>query len=239
MSDQFLGQANMKLLAISLSLVMTSLVACGNGSTTTAPAQKSAQHRVEDPGRGVLTREEVAAVLGKPVTSVEGTGRNLTYKTDVIQLETAIEVEEKDDLDEALQAMQGARTATGLLGGKPEAIAGLGDEAFFGAMSFLYIRKGNAVITITPPNLQQVAGVEAYEKVRDAKFGSDEQRAAMASLTQVEKTDPLATAGMKGGDAMQGAMATINAVSAKQGTDYETRTRAMAVALATRLLQKL
>ena len=205
------------------------------GSASAAAARASHAGGSAD---AMLTKEEVGAVLGKPVTRIEGTGRNLTYKTDVIQLETGIEVEEKDDLDDAVQAMQGARTATGLLGGKPEPVAGLGDEAFFGAMSFLYVRKGNAMISITPPNLQQVAGVEAYEKVRDAKFGSDEQRAAMANLQHIEKGDPLA-AGVQGGDAVQGAMATINAASAKQGTDYETRARAMAVALATRLLQKL
>ena len=87
-------------------------------------------------------------------------------------------------MDDAVQAMAGARTATKFLGGVPEAVPGLGDEAFFGAMSILYVRKGSDVITIQPPNLQQVAGFEAYGKVRDAKLGSDEQVKAMEALAQ-------------------------------------------------------
>ena len=136
--------------------------------------------------------------------------------------------------------MQGARTASGLLGGKPEPVANLGDEALFGAMSILYVRKGNVVITVRPPNLQGVAGMNAYEKVRDAKLGSDEQSAAMANLLQVEKTDPLqVAAGPQGDHGVQGAIATINAVSAKQGTDYERQARAMAQSLAVKILHKL
>ena len=186
----------------------------------------------------MLTRDEVAAVLGKPVTVVEGRELSLTYKTDVLQLETSIEVEEKGDTDDAIQAMQGARTATGLLGGKPEAVASLGDDAFFGAMSILYLRKGDRVVTITPPNLQLVAGMAAYSKVASAPLGSDEQRDAMAAFQVVEKTDPLA-AGVQSADAVQGAMATIKATSVKNGSSYETDSRGMALALATRLVAKL
>ncbi len=204
-------------------------------SGSAAPADRPAAKGAADP---VLTKEEVAAVLGHPVTTIEGTGANLTYKTDLLGLETMIEVEQKRSEKSAVQAIAGARTATKFLGGEPEAVPGLGDEALFGAMSTLYIRKGSDVITIQPPNLQQVAEFEAYGKVRDAKLGSDEQVKAMEALTKTQKGDPVA-AGLQGGDAAQGALAVIKESSKKQGTQYETDARAMAQALARKLLQKL
>jgi hypothetical protein len=185
----------------------------------------------------VLTKEEVAAVLGQPVTTIDGNGTDLTYRTDVMGLEAKVVVEQNDTVNEAVEAMAGARTATTFLGGAPEAVPGLGDEALFSAMSTLYVRKGSDVITIQPPNLQQVAGLQAYGKVRDAQLGSDEQVKALEALAQTQKGDPL-TAGLQGGDATPGALAVIKASSRKQGTQYETDARAMAQALARKLLEK-
>ena len=42
----------------------------------------------------VLTKEEVGAVLGQPVTTVEGQGGHLKYKTDTMMLEATIEVDQ-------------------------------------------------------------------------------------------------------------------------------------------------
>jgi hypothetical protein len=239
--------SKMKAGSLSLMLVLSSglfLGACNKDrsaaaelprSGSAADASRPAMKGEADP---VLTKEEVAAVLGHPVTTIEGKGTNLTYKTDVLGLETAVEVEQKRSVNAAVQAMAGARTATKFLGGVPEDVPGLGDEALFGAMSVLYVRKGSDVITIQPPNLQQVAGFEAYGKVRDAKLGSDEQVKAMEALAQTQKGGPLA-AGLQGGDAAQGALGAIKASSKKQGTQYETDARAMAQALAKKLLEKL
>lgn len=237
----------MKAASLVLTLALGSvhfLAGCNKAPSGAAdsPAGRSASRAGRSGAKGaaaaLLTKEEVAAVLGKPVTTIEGTGTDLTYKTDVMLLETSINVEQHDDVADAVQAMQGARTATGFLGGKPEGVSGLGDEAFFGAMSFLYVRKGDAVITITPPNLQQVAGFKAYDKLTEAKFGSDEQVKALEDLKQVQKTDP-SNVGLQAPDAMQGAVGFIKASSKKQGTEYEARARAMALALATKVLEKL
>jgi hypothetical protein len=114
----------------------------------------------------------------------------------------------------------------------------LGDEAFFGAMSFLYVRKGDTFITITPPNLQLVAATAAYARMTEAKMGSKEQAKAMQDLTRVEKTDPM-MAGLKGGDDMQGALATVAAASKQQSTAYEAQARTMALALAAKVLTQL
>ncbi len=198
-------------------------------------------HSVSRSGGGaadpILTKEEVGAVLGQPVTTVEGKGGHLTYKTDTMMLEATIELDQKRGEADAVQAMAGARKATGFLGGKAEEIPGLGDEAIFGAMSTLYVRKGSTVVLIQPPNLQQIAGMNAYNKVTEAK-GRDETIKAMEELKKVEATDPTA-AGLASADAAQGALATIKASSQKQGTQYETDARAMAVALATKILEKL
>ncbi len=241
--------SRMNAVSLSLTIALSSgllLGGCskavsGSGSAE-VPREGSAAGAVRPAVKGtagpVLTKEEVAAILGQPVTAIEGTGTNLTYKTDVLGLEAMIEVEHKRSVEEAVQAIAGARTATKFLGGVAEAVPGLGDEALFGAMSTLYLRKGSDVITIQPPNLQQVAEFQAYGKVRDAKLGSDEQVKAMEALTQAQKGDP-AAAGLSGGDAVQGALAVINGSSKKQGTQHEADARAMATALATKLLEKL
>jgi hypothetical protein len=228
----------MKVLSFGLSLVTTCLIACGQAPSVTGYSEKSAQHPIssrQDRGRGALTREEVAAILGSPVISVEGAATDMEYKTDTLSLETTVGIEAENDSG---QAMAGARKATAMLGGAPEDVANLGDEAFFGAMSVLYVRKGDNVITITPPNFQQIAAMAAYGRVTDAKMGSAEQAKAMQDFAQTEKADPL-QAGLKGGDAMQGALATIAATSKKQGTAYEARGRAVALALAAKVLSKL
>jgi hypothetical protein len=228
------------MLAVSAGLFLGGCNKAASGAVAAARGGSAAgagRPAVKGTADPVLTKEEVAAVLGQPVTTIEGKG-NLTYKTDMLGLEASVEVEQKHSVNAAVQAMAGARTATTLLGGGPEAVPGLGDEALFGAMSTLYVRKGSAIITIQPPNLQQVAGFKAFDKVREAKLGSDEQVKAMAELTQTQKGDPLA-AGLNGGDAMQGALAVIKASSKKQGTQQEADARAMAKALATKLLEKL
>jgi hypothetical protein len=238
-----------KLKTVSLSLMValsSGLFLGGCNKASSAAAEPPRSGSAADAGRPavkstadpVLTKEEVAAVLGHPVTTIEGEGTNLTYKTDVLGLEAHVEVEQNHSVEGAVQAMAGARTATKFLGGVPEAVPGLGDEALFGAMSVLYVRKGRAVITIQPPNLQQVAGFKAFDKVTEAKFGSAEQAKAMEEFAQGQKGDPLA-AGLQGGDATEGALAVIKASSKKQGTQYETDARAMTQALAKKLLEKL
>ncbi len=136
------------------------------------------------------------------------------------------------------QAMAGARKATAMLGGAPEEVPNLGDEAFFGAMSILYVRKGDDIITITPPNFQQIAAMAAYNKVTAAPLGSEDQLKALHDFERVEKNDPLKV-GLSATDATQGALATVAAVSRKQGTPDEEHGRAVAVALASKVVSKL
>lgn len=219
------------------------LAGCNKSDSAAALAPSGGATHPSRPSDGtaaaapMLTREEVGAVLGQPVISIEGRGTNLTYKTAVLFLETRVELE-RDDPAEAIRSMNGARQATGALGGKAEVIPGLGDEALFGAMSILYLRKGGAFINIQPPNLQALAASKAMEHVRAAKIGSDDQIKALERFKQIEKTDPL-NAGLNAADAKQGALAVIGASSKKQESSYESDARAMAVALATKLLEKI
>jgi hypothetical protein len=210
-------------LALGL-LTLTCLAACGKAP---GDAARSAAP--------LLTKEEVGAILGNTVTSVEGAATDMDYKTAVVGIEVTIGIEREND---SQLAMSGARKATGMLGGAPEDVPNLGEEAFFGAMSVLYVRRGDLVITITPPNLQLAAGYAAYDKITEAKLGSPEQLQALKELQAVEKTDPLMV-GLKPSDDVQGAMAVINASSKKQGTGYETQARAIGIALATKVLSKL
>ena len=234
------------LLALTLALCPGLLLTgCGKAPSGAAdpagapgrPAARARRGKVDV--AALLTKEEVGAILGEPVTEVAASGsQSVTYKTAVMQLETSLEVEQMSDVADAVQSMEGARKATGFLGGKPEDVPGLGDEAIFGAMSTLYFRKGSTFMHIQPPNLQMIAGFKAAEKMRSAPLGSDEQRKALEELKEVQKTDPT-SAGLQGGDAMQGALATIKASSQKQGTRYEADSRAMAKSLATKVLEKL
>jgi hypothetical protein len=228
----------MKLLACSLGVTAMCLMACGKTPTPTGQSTKLVQQVSPgraDRGRGVLTREEVTAILGAPVTSMEGAATDMQYKTDTMALETSVGIEVQQDSD---QAMAGARKATAMLGGAAEEVPNLGDEAFFGAMSILYVRKGDNIITITPPNFQQIAAMAAYNKVTAAPLGSEEQKKALHDFERVEKNDPLKV-GLSGTDATQGALATVAAVSRKQGTPDEEHGRAVAVALASKVVSKL
>lgn len=214
------------------------LLACGKTPTPTGQSTKMAQlgsPSRANQSRGVLTREEVTAILGAPVTSMEGAATDTHYKTDTLGLETSVGIELQQDSD---QAMAGARKATGMLGGTPEEVPNLGDEAFFGAMSALFVRKGDNIITITPPNFQQIAAMAAYNKVTAAPLGSEDQVKALHDFERVEKNDPLKV-GLSSPDAAQGALATVAAASRKQGTPDEERGRAIAVALASKVVSKL
>lgn len=229
----------MKTLLLMLALSATILGACGKASTSIGQSGdgKPGTHAstAHEGGTPLLSKEEVGAILGSEVTSMEGRPGDMNYKTAVIGLETTVGIESKDD---SVEGMSGARKATGMLGGAAEVVPNVGDEAFFGAMSVLYVRKGDTLITITLPNLQLVAASTAYGKVTDAKMGSDEQAKAMQDLRAVEKSDPL-NAGLKGGDDMQEALAAVAASSKKQGTRYEAQSRAMGLALAGKILSKL
>jgi hypothetical protein len=229
--------STMKLPLLSLGLLAITLTACGKSPTAAVHSDASAHDSAgrQEAGRGVLTRDEVSAILGQPVTSAEGAATDMAYKTATLFLEVTVGVENEHDAEES---MAGARKATGMLGGTPEDVPHLGDDAFFGAMSVLYVRKGDKVITIQPPNFQQIAAVAAYGKVTEAKMGSPEQAQAMNDFVKTEKHDPL-QAGLKGGDDMQGALATVAAVSKRQGTPEEVKGRAVAVALAIKVLSKL
>ena len=228
----------MKLLLCCLGVTAMCLLACGKTPSPAGQSSKMAQQVSSSRGnrnRGVLTREEVTAILGAPVTSMEGAATDMEYKTDTLSLETSVGIETQEDSD---QTMAGARKATAMLGGAPEEVPNLGDEAFFGAMSILYVRKGDNVITITPPNFQQIAAMAAYNEVAAAPMGSEEQKKALHDFERVEKNDPLKV-GLSAPDAAQGALATVAAVSRKQGTPDEEHGRAVAVALASKVVSKL
>ncbi len=204
-----------------------------------SPAATGRRSAEKTGGPAFLSKEEVSAIIGEPVTAMEPSGRNsMTYKTAVMGLEAHLEVEQKQSVADAVQAMQGARTATGFLGGAPEAVPGLGDEALFGAMNTLYFRKGDSFVLVQPPNLQQVAGFKAMNKMQSLKMGSDEWVKATEELKKNQEGSPVA-AGLTGGDATQGALAVVKASAQKTGSPYEIDARAMAVALATKVVAKL
>jgi hypothetical protein len=228
-----------------LGCLLVTAIACGRAAANkSAPAAstRSGAARPSSSGKidtaSLLTKEEASAVLGVPVTSLESSGdSSVTYKTADPMFEAGLEAERKSDTADALETMAGARKATGYLGGTPQAAAGLGDDAFYGAMSVLYVRSGEVVLTITPPNLRQVAQAQAYKKVTSAG-DADSMKKAMEELTATTKNDPL-TAGNSERDPAKAATNVIAASSKPQGDEYETKARAIGAELARKALARL
>lgn len=228
-----------------LGCVALSVVGCGRAAsgkaaasgTTSAGAPRGSSGQIDT--ASLLTKDEVSAVIGVPVTSLEASGKSsVTYKTADPMLEAGLEVERKDGTADALLAMAGARRATSFLGGTPQPAAGLGDDSFYGAMSILYVRAGNVVLTVTPPNLQQVAQGQAYNKVVAAGTDADAIKKAMDELTASMKGDPK-LAGNSERDPMKAAVDVVHASSKPQGGEYEARARIMAAELARKALARL
>jgi hypothetical protein len=188
----------------------------------------------------LLSKEEVGAIIGVPVTSIEMSGKSdATYKTATLGLEASIEVERKNDEADAIQDLAAARQVTkGAFGGNAEAVTGLGDDALYGAFNVLYVRKHDVFLTILPPNLQQAAQFEAYTNMTSQPLGSDGQQKALEHFQQTMKGDP-ASASLAQPDAVSGAGDLVRHAASEQGTEYETKARAMARQMAERVLAKI
>jgi hypothetical protein len=208
-----------------------------------AAAVASARHAASRSGDAVsalLTKEEVGAIIGVPVTSIEMSGRSdATYKTASQGLDASIEVERKDDEADAVQSIEAARHVTQhAFGGKGDKIAGLGDDAVYGAFNVLYVRKNDMFLTIRPPNLQQAAQFEAYTNMASQPMGSDGQRKALEKLQETSKGDPL-QGSLSKPDAVSGATDLIQHAATERGNEYETKARLMARQMAERVLAKI
>ena len=210
------------------------------GSAAAAASGHRSSGSSGDVRSALLSKEEVGAIIGVPVTSIEMTGKSdATYKTATQGLDASIEVELKHDETDAIQAIAGARQVTqGAFGGKAETIAGLGDDAIYGAFNVLYVRKHDVFLTIMPPNLQQAAQMKQYTNVTSQPIGSEGQKQAMETFQQTMKGDP-ASASLAKPDAMSGAVDLIHHAASEQGTEYETKARAMARQMAEKVLAKI
>jgi hypothetical protein len=207
-----------------------------------AAAAGSEHHGAASAGGGgsaLLSKEEVGAIIGVPVTSIEMTGKSdATYKTAIVGMEAGIEVERKDEAD-AIQSMDAARQVTrNAFGGKAETIAGLGDDAVYGAFNVLYVRKNDVFLTIMPPNLQQAAQMKQYSNMASQPMGSDGQVKELQKLQETMKGDPVAGS-LAQPDAMSGAVDLIHHAATERGNEYETKAREMARQMAEKVLAKI
>lgn len=227
------------LLLASLSAAGCGRAASGKAAATDArPAGGHASSSGRIDAASLLTKDEASAVLGVTVTAIESSGQaSVTYKTADPMFHAALEAERKHGTNDALLAMTGARKATNLLGGTPQPVTGLGDDAFYGAMSTLYVRSGDVVLTVMPPNLLQVAQAQAYNRVTSAG-DPDAARKAMEELAAITKNDPN-QAGNAERDPMKAATDVVAASSKPQGTEYEAKGRTMAEGIARKALSKL
>lgn len=186
-----------------------------------------------------LSKEEVGAIIGVPVTSVEMEGSDAHYRTATTGMEASIEVEHQNDEADAVQSMAGARTVTkNAFGGKAAPVLALGDEAIYGAFNVLYVRKSDVILTITPPNLKQVAQMQQYNDMTSQPMGSDAQAKSLQKLADLQKGDSTA-ASLSKPDAASGAVDLIHHAATEQHDEYETKARTMAREMAEKVLAKL
>jgi hypothetical protein len=187
----------------------------------------------------LLSKEEVGAIIGVPVTSIEIQGKaDAHYKTDITGMEASIEVERTNEAD-AIQSMEAARRVTqSVFGGKGAPVTALGDDAVYGAFNVLYVRKNDLFLTIMPPNLQQAAQMKQYNDMTSQPMGSDAQAKSLQKLTEMQKGDPVAGSLAKP-DAMSGAVDLIQHAATERGNEYETKARGMARQMAEKVLAKL
>lgn len=226
---------------VLLGAVAFAGIACGRTDSGSPALSRAGVSRSSGTAgvASLVTKEEVSAIFGVPVTALEPDGQSsVTYKTADPMMYATLEVDRKDDAADAETAMAGARKATGFVGGTPQPVAGLGDDAFFGAMSVLYVRKGSVVLNIAPPNLLQVAQGQAYNKMITAGTDADAVKSAMENLAAVSKDDPK-VAGNSERDPMKAATDVVAASSKPQGTEYEAKARAMAAGIARAALARL
>ena len=203
-------------------------------------ASSSKQHATPtgDIGAAFLSKEEVAAIIGMPVTAIELSKTRAIYSTSNPAIEATIDIERKRDEADAIQDMDASRQVTRhIFGGKADKIAGLGDDAVYGAMNSVDVRKGDVILTITPPNMQTAAQAKNLSHLYAAE-GADAQKKAMGELENSMKGDPnMAALGKP--DAISGAVSLITHSATEQGNEYEKKARLMARQMAEKVLSKL
>ena len=157
---------------VALALTLA-LAGCGSaeeaGSANTA-AGGTETAATTDPC-SLLTNEEVATVIGEPVTGTEKGEGSCTWQTaDAQASSVTVELNQTDAAGE----MATAKQAAGVLKDMGSAVADqggagadvnaaisdsgetpkVGDEAFFGPNSQLSVRKGTSYIAVSPPMMR-------------------------------------------------------------------------------------
>jgi hypothetical protein len=88
---------------------------------------------------------DLAAVLGKQVTRQQAqSATRCTYYTDDPMVFVDLEI----DRENGSAAWKGVNGGNASIGASPDAVAGLGDQAFFGPRDRLYVLKGNTFLAI-------------------------------------------------------------------------------------------
>jgi hypothetical protein len=128
--------------------------AASASAASAAPAKAAASGAARDVC-GLIPGADLAAVVGKPIVrqQAQSPGRCIYY-TDDPMLFVDISV----DRDNGADSWKGVNGGNSLIGASQDAVAGLGDQAFFGPRDRLYVLKGNTFLAVE-------AGFD--DKVRD------------------------------------------------------------------------
>ena len=211
-----------------------------SGPDSGSSAIGESHHPAGDIGSAFLSKEEVGAIIGVPVTSIEFSSKSdANYKTANPYVEASIEIERKSDEADAIQEMEAARKVTQhVAGGTGDKVAGVGDDAIYGGFNVIYVRKNDVILTITPPNLQMAAQAAQMNHIYSQPMGSDAQRKELEKLGESMKGDPV-MGSLSKPDAMSGAVDLIRHSASERGNEYETKARLMARQMAEKVLAKI
>ena len=92
-----------------------------------------------------ITQDEMAALLGKPVTrQEEPTGNRCVYYTE----DPLVYVDLEIDRESAAQAWKGVDAGNEVIGAAQDDVAGPGEQVFFGPRDRLYVLSGDAFLAI-------------------------------------------------------------------------------------------
>lgn len=138
-----------KLTIVALCFVPLATIGCSSSAPhrEATLGQSSPQASVPSSKRdpcALITKEEIEAALGAPISEVTSDGNDCTYHPAEGSLKGAMVSAE---WEEAEAAMTGARAGVKMVG-LGEAVSGIGDEAVFMPPGVLYVRKGDVFITI-------------------------------------------------------------------------------------------
>lgn len=190
--------ARARMMLVSLS----ALAAAGCGSGSDAPGGNAAAAKAETATAEVaaidtcalVTKEEVAAVLGEPILATKADGDSCTYETEDKDASSVTLTAKRGGAAEEMETQKATAKFLGNMGGQMAGKEGaqgdvgkmlasggagtVGDESLFDANQQIHVRKGDVYIAVQPPFTR------SRLKGGNPLLSRDEKRAMVSAIAQ-------------------------------------------------------